>query len=166
MSTSKDGMTMTASHMVRMTASIQPPLKPARNPNVIPTNRPMPAAMKPTIRERGVPVIRTASMSRPLLSVPSGWAGSGGGNPSGCAQIGGRFSGDDATRASVTSQNSGPIRPSSTAKPTMHRPAMNLLFSHGLSKRFSRLAFLGVEGAFAVVAVMGLSQVARYTFTR
>ena len=53
-------------------------------------------------------------MSRPLLSVPSGCAASGGGKKAGASltQTGGRFRGDEATRASLISQNRGPMTPS------------------------------------------------------
>jgi hypothetical protein len=41
---------------------------------MMPTNMPMPAAMMPMRSERGAPTSSTANMSRPLLSVPSGWS--------------------------------------------------------------------------------------------
>ena len=156
-STARAGMVITASAAVRMTASTQPPMKPAVKPRVTPTTMPTNAAMKPIAMERGVPVMIAARMSRPLLSVPSGWAICGAAKPLVAAKIGGRFKGELPTRARVVFQSRGPSTPTRITPNTIAEPINSLGFSQGESQRFKRAALRGKGCATAVVLIYSLS---------
>ena len=75
------------------------------NPRSIPASIPTVAATTPTNMVLGVPTIQSASISRPLFSVPSGCSGT----PSWSRQLvkpsGGKFSGARADSARFVSQN-------------------------------------------------------------
>ena len=53
-------------------SSQRPPIKPDEKPSSIPISIPVPAAITPILSVLGVPTIKTANISRPLLSVPNG----------------------------------------------------------------------------------------------
>ena len=53
-------------------SSQRPPIKPDEKPSNPPISIPAPAAIKPILSVLGVPTIKTANISRPLLSVPNG----------------------------------------------------------------------------------------------
>ena len=131
-------------------------MKPAVNPRSIPTPRPSPAAIRPTWNERGAPVTMTASMSRPLLSVPSGCAGSGALNWLSWTQTGGRFSGEEATNASFSGQKRVPIKPIISTATTMINPLTNFVLSHGESQRLSPAGATSDSGTTIVaISVVG-----------
>ena len=90
-------MVIVMSALSRMTSSTKPPRKPEVKPRIMPTVMPKPAAMKPTISELGAPAMISATMSRPLLSVPSGWAGLPPSPRMFSKPTGGRFSGPRPT---------------------------------------------------------------------
>jgi len=149
---------MTTSARVLTTESHQPPINPAEKPSTMPTNMPIPAPINPTPSERGVPTIITASMSRPLLSVPSGWAGLAGlkvglGNSS--TQTGTTLVGTEPISAKSVFQNKGPINFIEITAITIASPSKNLPFNHGEFHRLKK-GFVSSSGPIcsAIVVVI------------
>jgi hypothetical protein len=105
------GMVIQASERMRTTASSGPPMNPEANPKIMPISTPTVAAIKPTLSERGVATSSSASISRPLLSVPSGCSGDPSLNPrllSALTHTGTIFVGAEPTFAIWVSQSRGP----------------------------------------------------------
>ena len=129
-STISGGIVIITSARTRMTSSVRPPMKPAEKPRKMPMAIPISEAMTPINKVFGAPTMSRASMSRPLLCVPSGCAG---------------------TPASPR-MFSNPISPNSRIAAMMPKPVSSLGFIQGESNRRSRLARRRAAFASAALA--------------
>src|SRR5262245_55202047 len=126
------GIVISASMIRCRMRSRRPSQYPDTSPTTIPTDVPMPTASSPTQSEMRLPKITRLSTSRPMSSVPKGWAQLGGASRiSGCAARGSYGARTLAKIAVKTRMRIRPaeIIPSGFRFITVHRERIRLICS-------------------------------------